>query len=191
MGCWLDKWAKRAATAAPTDVSASKATPSNGAVAQSSASSRRDFLKKAGIVGGVAWSIPVMQTVAAPMASASHAGGPCSGGGGTCGTLLPGHTGTCAPCTNGVACGASSDCTAGVTCSGRNGGPTVCGGPGATCTTANQATTCFYSNCSGNGQCGGAGTGSNASTCPANNSSVCAQSLTCTNVSPGLGWRCK
>ena len=59
MGGWLDRWAKRAATAAPIDVSAHEVTPSDGAEA-SSLLSRRDFLKKAGIVGGVAWSVPVI-----------------------------------------------------------------------------------------------------------------------------------
>ena len=73
MGSWLDKWAKRAATAAPSDV------PPTGSTAESTpqrpAASRRDFLKKAGIVGGVAWSVPVMQTVLAPACRSVHVPG--------------------------------------------------------------------------------------------------------------------
>ena len=74
MGSWLDRWAKNTATSGSVDVSPSVAASAEPVEPPS----RRDFLKKAGIVGGVAWSIPVMQTVMAPMASAS-AGTPIGG----------------------------------------------------------------------------------------------------------------
>lgn len=156
MGGWLDRWAKRAATAAPIDVSAPEATPSNGAVAQSSPSSRRDFLKKAGIVGGVAWSIPVMQTVAAPMASASPGSGigqPCTAPadeGQPCGDGSICHNGICG--SPGAPCGAA--CQFG-NCAGG-----ICGGLGATCsgTTSTQCAAVPDGQvfCSGT-SCGGAG----------------------------------
>ncbi len=66
MSSWLDGWARRAAEATPNAPQTSEA-PSRGDAGYA----RRDFLKKAGIVGGVAWSVPVLQTVMAPAASAS------------------------------------------------------------------------------------------------------------------------
>lgn len=79
MSSWLDRWARRAAEATPSAAQDAVA-PSRPAPA----ASRRDFLKKAGIVGGVAWSVPVLQTVMAPAASASYGtalGGTCTGTG--------------------------------------------------------------------------------------------------------------
>lgn len=178
MGGWLDKWAKRAATAAPLD---DPSTEVESSAATRPHASRRDFLKKAGIVGGVAWSIPVMQTVLAPSASAS---GPtvCSGGGGTCGTLVSGP-GPCLPCATGVQCSAGADCATGVGCSSRS-GTTVCGGPGATCGTGAD---CVFSNCT-SGICGfGTGTGQQGAPCgtPNGGTSGAANSNACQ-----AGWNC-
>jgi hypothetical protein len=95
----------------------------------STPSSRRDFLKKAGIVGGIAWSVPVLQTVMAPMASASA--GPTKGSACTGGTN-----------DNGLVCGDGSRCFNG-----------ICGAPGATCTGTGTAQ-CVTSECS-TSVCGG------------------------------------
>ena len=106
MSSWLDRWAKRAAEAPPTPLSDAEMSASPDVARP--ASSRRDFLKKAGIVGGVAWSVPVLQTVMAPAASAASntpLGQPCN---------------DLSTCANGTAY-----------CSG-----TCCGGLGAVCGTA-------------------------------------------------------
>jgi len=81
MSSWLDRWAKRAAEAPPTPLSDAEMSASPDVARP--ASSRRDFLKKAGIVGGVAWSVPVLQTVMAPAHAASNTqlGDPCTGTG--------------------------------------------------------------------------------------------------------------
>lgn len=124
MSSWLDRWARRAAEATPT--------PAQDAVAPShpaSPSTRRDFLKKAGIVGGVAWSVPVLQTVMAPAASASVG-------------LVKGDACT-APNVNGDVCGDGSRCFNG-----------ICGLVGAVCTNGTGITQCVSSECS-TGQCGG------------------------------------
>ncbi len=99
MSSWLDRWAKRAAEAPPTPLSDAEMSASPDVARP--ASSRRDFLKKAGIVGGVAWSVPVLQTVMAPAASASP------------GTLV---LQTCTPPTAaGTPCGDGSICSTGGT----------------------------------------------------------------------------
>jgi hypothetical protein len=125
MGGWLDGWAKRAAQASPA-VESDVAPRVDSSGGSASASSRRDFLKKAGIVGGIAWSVPVMQTVMAPAASASlntALGGNCDGS--------PPNSGP------------GSSCAAGnAICSPLN----VCGGVGASCAGGKA---CFSSNCSG------------------------------------------
>ena len=141
MSRWLDSWARRAAEGTPT------AAPDAVAPARpASPSSRRDFLKKAGIVGGVAWSVPVLQTVMAPAASASAgtalgnncpAGNVACQGGAFCAPTAPFRCGGL-----GATCGA---CAAGAgTCSNA-----TCGGGGGTCTPANQATTCVSGICIG------------------------------------------
>ncbi len=86
MAEWLDRWAKRAANVdgadAQTQISSSAAAPKPSA-------SRRDFLKKAGIVGGIAWSVPVMQTVMAPAARGvqhTSLGGNCAAASRLCAT---------------------------------------------------------------------------------------------------------
>jgi hypothetical protein len=110
----------------------------------STPSSRRDFLKKAGIVGGIAWSVPVLQTVMAPAHAASNTplGQACTG------------TGTCANgvayCNNVTCGGLGATCPGGALCSGSNcsgvGGaqPNVCGGKGAACTSNGE---CLGGNC--------------------------------------------
>lgn len=142
MSSWLDRWARRAAEATP-----SSAQDAVAPTRPASPASRRDFLKKAGIVGGVAWSVPVLQTVMAPAASASNgtllgnncpAGNvSCAGGTAFCATTAPFRCGglgaTCGACASGAG-----------TCSNA-----TCGGGGGTCTPANQATTCVSGVCTG------------------------------------------
>jgi hypothetical protein len=126
MSSWLDRWAKRAAEAPPTPLSDAEMSASPDVARP--ASSRRDFLKKAGIVGGVAWSVPVLQTVMAPAASASvntplggncPAGGvPCANGGANCAPTAPyvcGGTGALVPggCPNNGSQGAIGKCVTG------------------------------------------------------------------------------
>lgn len=141
MGTWFDRWAKNTATGSTVD-----ASPSVDDVAPAESiepPSRRDFLKKAGIVGGVAWSIPVMQTVMAPMASASTN----TGLGGACNDL-----GTCASgaayCNGSICGGVGAICTglcAVSTCSNGQ-----CGGGGGDCYNGNQ---CVSNICSSHGKC--------------------------------------
>jgi hypothetical protein len=121
MGSWIDKWAKKTATTSTTQTAA----PSDVATSAEPVEppSRRDFLKKAGIVGGAAWSIPVMQTVLAPMASAST------------NTPLGGACNDLDPCANGAAY-----------CNGS-----VCGGKGAVCTGLCAVSTCANGQCGGGG----------------------------------------
>ena len=81
MGDWLDGWARRAAR--------SKDEPTSAA----SSLSRRQLLKRAGVVAGAAWTVPLIRTALAPPASAS-----------------PG----CAPnCVNGTSCVSSIECASG------------------------------------------------------------------------------
>ena len=145
MAGWLDRWAKRAAEAAPADA---QITASSPAETSQTPSSRRDFLKKAGIVGGIAWSVPVMQSVMAPAASASvntPLGGncndlaACNGGNSFCNGAICGGPG--------AVCGAT--CVSGVSC-----GSGICGGQNAACTTNAQCApgkTCNQANNKCNG----------------------------------------
>lgn len=134
MGGWLERWARRAASAPPKSVvDASYPTRS-----------RRDFLKTAGVVGGLAWSVPVMQTVLAPAASAS----PGTQLGSSCTDLLPCANGT-AFCNGSICGGVGADCSGGALCAtsscatkGKEDG--LCGGKGAACTTDDQ---CMSGNC--------------------------------------------
>ena len=155
MGGWLDRWARRAATSAPP--SPQIATPATSGVAASTSHSRRDFMKKAGVVGGLVWSVPVIQTALAPAASASAL---CQGGTSTCGNGCDAGL-----CGNGATCQTSADCING-TCSGG-----FCGGPsGTSCTTGGNAA-CRYNNCS-SGVCGGL-----SATCV--NSTWCSPTIGC------------
>ena len=118
MSSWLDGWAKRAA-------GSSSSPPSDTETPESSApSSRRDFLKKAGIVGGVAWSVPVLQTVMAPAASASLGttlgancpapSSPCNGGTANCSPIFPYVCGGLqAVCVGGKQCAPAYTCNPG------------------------------------------------------------------------------
>lgn len=141
MAGWLDRWARRAAQ------------PPAGAVPAISPprlTSRRDFLKRAGIVGGVAWSVPVLHTVLAPAASAS-AGTPL---GAACDDLMACAGGT-AFC-NGATCGGvGADCSGGALCANsgcatKGPQPGICGGKNVPCTTDDQ---CVSGNCHKNGKC--------------------------------------
>jgi hypothetical protein len=111
-------------------------------------------LKRAGIVGGVTWSVPVMQTVLAPAASASAGaviGDPCSPDGVTCGDSSICYASVCGAM--GASC-ATGPCFASA-CSPTNvPQPSICGGIRATCTSDAE---CLSSGCDG-GRCkGGAG----------------------------------
>lgn len=164
MSSWLDRWARRAAEATP-----STAQDALEPLRSDAGSARRDFLKKAGIVGGVAWSVPVLQTVMAPAASASNgtllgnncpAGNvACAGGTAFCATTAPFRCGglgaTCGACASGAG-----------TCSNA-----TCGGGGGTCTPANQATTCVSGICVG-------------TTCRALVGAACSTGADCANSRP-------
>ena len=100
------------------------------------------------------WSVPVLQTVMAPAASAS-AGTPlgdpcndlgtCNGGNAYCNGAVCGGVGALCP---------ASVCAVGLQCSGRSGGTRTCGGPGAACSAGGQ---CTNGNCGVFGSCGGLG----------------------------------
>lgn len=196
MGGWIDRWAKRAATGSTprahlSTTNVDDAPPPSGVVSTSSAdvgsdgfpaasgngSSRRDFMKKAAVVGAAVWSVPVMQSALAPAASASGGnalGDPCSKsapcvaplscGSGQCGGTGAVCGGAAALCMNGGCrpnglCAAAgqaprgSTCSANTACRYANCHNGVCGSPGATCGQNNQ---CLYNNCSG-AICGGTG----------------------------------
>ena len=107
MGSWLDRWARHAA--APSEAPARPA---------SAHPTRRDVLKQAGVVGGLVWTVPVIQTALAPAASASGVGigQPCSPDGDPCSDGSICFTGVCGA--KGAPCGADAQC-ASLTC--RNG----------------------------------------------------------------------
>lgn len=159
---WVDRWARRAAA---RDV----AEPATSGL-PGSAPSRRDFLKRAAVVGSAVWTVPVLQTVMAPAASASPGtplGDPCNdlgpcAGGAYCNGTRCGGVGAICP---------GSVCASGIPCSGRTEGAQTCGGPGATCSGSEA---CDNGNCA-SGVCGGqwawcGGGGGNA---------VCAPGKTC------------
>ncbi len=123
MTSWLDTLARRVARRQALDAP----TPRRGM-------SRRDFLRRSGVVGAAVWSVPALQSATAPAAAAS---GPCSQG-----TLLARAAGcplcgvgaapvwsmpsvvtsrcsggTCQPGQLGDTCLATSDCAQGI-CSG-------------------------------------------------------------------------
>lgn len=140
---WIDRWARQAA--APVDRAAPAASSPHVGV------SRRTFLKRAATVGAVAWSVPVLQSVAAPAASASVGTalgdpcndlGVCAGGDAYCNGTVCGGVGALCP---------TSICASGLPCSGHTGGAETCGGPGATCS---SSAACTYGNCNGI-RCGG------------------------------------
>ena len=65
MSDWLDGWARRAAR---------PAHPTPGDTAPEHGLSRRQLLKRAGVVAGAAWTVPLIQTALAPPAAASGGG---------------------------------------------------------------------------------------------------------------------
>jgi hypothetical protein len=140
---WIDRWARQAA--APVD--RADPAPSSPHVGVS----RRTFLRRAAAIGTVAWSVPVLQSVAAPAASASVGTalgdpcndlGVCAGGDAYCNGTVCGGVGALCP---------TSICASGLPCSGHAGGAETCGGPGATCS---SSAACTYGNCNGI-RCGG------------------------------------
>jgi hypothetical protein len=157
---WIDRWARR--VAAP-------AAPGVGGAHHS----RREFLRRAATVGVVAWSIPVLQTVVAPAASASgcsqgicgtgagcplcEVGTPCLVGA-ECVTLRC-SGGVCQPGQAGDTCDSNDDCVTNI-CSGGTCQP---GGIGTPCVTDAE---CTAGECSGRSggalTCGGPGSACNA-----------------------------
>lgn len=189
MGNWLDRWARRAAAPGP------EAPP----VAAPADDSRRTFLKRAALVTGAAWSVPVMQTALAPAASASPGTAvgevctnPAGDEGALCGDGSRCHNGQCG--SDGAICTAAAHCTSG----GCSSGYCVATGtaiPGAMCLTD---AACAYSNCNG-GICGrgapllGAPCGTpNGTTNNPGQPAACAPGSTCRRF---LGinhtWRCR
>ena len=65
MSDWLDGWARRAAR---------PAHPTPGDTAPEHGLSRRQLLKRAGVVAGAAWTVPLIQSALAPPAAASGGG---------------------------------------------------------------------------------------------------------------------
>jgi hypothetical protein len=131
VGSWLDRVARHAAgssTPAPGSQLGDPATPTG--------TSRRDFLRRAGIVGAAVWTVPVIESAVAPAAAASTP--TCTGVcGGTCPTCGVGQ----GPCTTNTQCNTGLVCSAG-----------VCKTPqGGTCTTnANCSTSvCISGTCQG------------------------------------------
>ena len=160
MSDWLDGWARRAAR------------PEDRADAPSAARglSRRQLLKRAGVVAGATWSAALIQSAVAPAASASGGPTPCTSGcadgticspAGTSTTLCAsGYCGSNSLCatkswTLGT-CGTNSDCYSNV-CTGG-----VCqkGTAGAVCNA--QADCAFWA---GGGQCMGGVCGGSGSIC--------------------------
>ena len=127
MSSWLDRLARRVASVPASRLPAPSGTPAD-------APSRRTFLKKAAVVTGAAWTVPVMQTALAP----AHA---VSGG-------------------LGQEC-VTQPCAAGLFCSPVTG---TCGGPGAVCGAGCYNSTCASNGycggtdatCSDDSQCGSA-----------------------------------
>lgn len=93
---------------------AAKAAAGDQAADEGQGLSRREALRRAGLIGAAVWAAPVVQTVLAPSASAhSHQQpGTCSGwtdaNGGFCG-----GTGGCPKCGAGKICTSNSDCLSG------------------------------------------------------------------------------
>ena len=149
MADWLDRWARRAAR--PTDAPNSP----DGARQLS----RRQLLKRAGVVAGATWTVPMIQTALAPPAAASGAGpglpgSPCTSGT-QCNTGYCDPTGVCGSPTvfwAGHGCTTNSDCWS-LICLGG-----VCK-PGPLAGTCSTAADCQNNiNCTANGQtCGGPG----------------------------------
>jgi len=162
MGSWLDRMARRAAS------SPSTSTPSPSTPAADD--SRRSFLKKAAVVGGAAWSVPVLQTALAPAASASPGTG--------VGQVCTGGTGD-----NGKLCGDGSRCFGG-----------ICGADGATCTTYSHCMSggCYNAVCVAAGQVGPGGSCLGSSNCQysSGNNSSCSTHKDSPNICGGKNAYC-
>ena len=176
MSGWLDRWARHTARTPHSTIATSPDSETASTIGP--ATSRRDFMKKAAVVGAAVWSVPVMQTALAPAASASGGGlnavcgpsqpcaapyacgtdGRCGGTGANCGgaaaLCVSGGCSTNGKCAaahtapKGSTCLTNSACTSGTWCSGAG----YCSvGVGGTC--------------SGNTQCYTSGLGCIGNTC--------------------------
>lgn len=109
---WIDDWAKESTERSWWSAwrHARRGRPRGEPEAVGSAGmSRRDLIRRAGVVGAVAWTVPLIETVVAPDYAAA------SGGGGTCEPSDPsGCGGTCPTrCGTGKTCTQDSDCQGG------------------------------------------------------------------------------
>lgn len=193
MSDWLDRWAKRAAR--PGTSHSAPSLPGAHPDRAAPATSRRNFIKKAAVVGATAWSVPVVQSVTAPAAAASGpvVGQPCTGNG-VC-------AGDGSYCYNGV-CGApGASCAGGAPCQYGNCAPNgICGGLGASCTSYNQATQCatvsgqqiYCSNTGSTSKCGGRGGNQGGAPCgtPMPSSPVCIGGAECKSYGVNIN-RCR
>ena len=170
MGHWLDALAKSvAARKSHRHASGGLDDTAGGvpAASQEGGLTRRDVLKRAGVIG-VAWTVPTVLSAQAPAAAASApaclniCGGtcpPCGPGSGPCSTGaqcasgLICQGGLCLiPFGNTTPCTASGQCQS-ANCSGTTGSPGVClaSWPGSTCSSDAQ---CLSNKCNG-GSCFG------------------------------------
>lgn len=141
MGRWLDRLARRAAPRPPSPTAAAQPAPG---------SSRRDFLKKAAVVTGAAWTVPVMQTALAPAYAASGGvGSACSSNGEVC-------TGDNSRCFNLICGGSGAICSGGEPCLYGNCAAGICGGEGAIvpggCPASGLSVACASGKCFTGGQ---------------------------------------
>ena len=131
MADWLDGWARRVAHSGER-VDSAGSTPS----ASADGLSRRQLLKRAGLVAGAAWTVPIIQTALAPPAAAS--GGGCVSG-----------------CPAGSPCTSPTTCASGYCLQSGTGSSYFCGQPGKGWTNdvCGQDPDCWSHSCN-NGTCG-------------------------------------
>ena len=117
MADWLDRWARRAGRPAGAPNSPDGARQL----------SRRQLLKRAGVIAGATWTVPMIQSAVAPAAAAS--GGGCISG-----------------CPAGSTCTTDANCASGLTCIGG-----ICGQPGKawTGTSCGHDNQCWSNVCNG------------------------------------------
>jgi hypothetical protein len=129
---WIDRWARRAAISG--ELEPSVAPPSDADL------TRRRFLQRAAVIGSVAWTVPVLQSVVAPTFAASG-----------CSQAICGIGAGCPRCAAGTPCTVNGECTTGI-CAG------VCqpGGFGTSCSVSGDCITGICS--SGTCQAGGVST---------------------------------
>jgi len=139
---WLDRLARRTAQHGAT-ADAPTRRDANRPATPNADKTRRDFLKKAGIVGGLAWTAPVLQSVIVPAAAASNNGAvlgqPCDQPGLDCS-----DGSVCGP--SGICGGVSAICTSDFGCVYGNCHAGICGSSGATC---KHDSGCVHGNCKG------------------------------------------